>query len=87
MKPLDFVRTKAGNIALVVEVNTRQQGGLQASVSFIGEPTNYDYNAWHDEEDLEVINSLPRLLSLRLCHPFGQGKEPAKAAFPLPEKP
>ena len=86
MKPLDFVRIKAGNIALVTEINVMQQGGLQASVTFIGKPVGYDYNAWHHEEDLEVIDSLPRLLSIGLCHPFGSGKEQAKQAFPLLDK-
>lgn len=90
MKPLDFVRTPQGAIALVTEVNQPIQPGSksQASITFIGggNPTG-ERNAWWREGELVVVDSLPRLLAKGLCHPFGNGKPVAEDTFPLTPTP
>lgn len=87
MQPLDFVLTPLGAIALVSEVNEPQQPGMkrQASITFIG-PSKGEHNAWWSEDELQVIDSLPRILAVGLCHPFGAGKPVARNSFPLPNK-
>lgn len=91
LKPLDFVKTPSGNIAIVTEVNAvnYDQTKQQASITFIGEqlPGTNDYNSWWAEEDLQIIDSLPRILSMCMKHPFGNGKEKVDEYFPAPEKP
>lgn len=67
MKPLDFVMTPKGGIGLITETN---DGGKQASIEYIYNPNN-EYNAWWYEKELKVLISLPRLLALSTCHPFG----------------
>lgn len=74
MKPLDFVKTKAGNIGIITEV----QGGLgeeSASISFLNSfNTHYEEKtAWWKKNELEVIDNLPDILSRNLKHPFGTG--------------
>lgn len=73
MKPLDFVKTKKGNIALVTEVRDTQ-GELNASIRFLEklEPGYGEKNAWWTEDELTIIGSLPDLLSQNLSHPMGQ---------------
>ena len=86
MKPLDFVRTPKGAIALVTETNPPENGmGRQASISFIG-PSLGERNAWWDEDELEVIDSLPRLLASCTKHPFGKGKADVETFFGIPKK-
>ena len=80
IKPLDFVKTRAGNIALVTEVSNTQ-GMYTASVTFIGTPVNYDYNAWHAFENLEYIDNLPNILARGLQHPFSSGKDFTASIF------
>lgn len=82
MKPLDFVRTPKGNVALITETYTRNDGRQQASIMFIGHPNPMEHNAWHDEADLTVIDNLPRMMARGMRHPFGQGEDDAVAAFP-----
>jgi hypothetical protein len=80
MKPLDFVKTPKGNIALVTETNN---GGKMASIAFIGggNPSG-EHNAWWRECDgLIVIDSLPRILALNTAHPFGTGRDDVKLFF------
>lgn len=76
-KPLDIVKTKAGTIALVTEVSDKK-----CSVSFITEPTCYDYNAWHDFEELEYLNNIPSLLANGLAHPMGLNGDCGSIHFP-----
>ena len=90
MKPLDFVRTPKGNIAIITETTGK---GSQASISFIGEENpDGERNAWwgeagkpdvyHTEDDrLIVIDSLSHLLSRNTAHPFGHGRDDAKFFF------
>lgn len=80
LKPLDFVKTPKGAIALVTETNN---GGKEASISFIGggNPT-YEKNAWWKAgEGLIKIDSLPWLIARATAHPFGRGLEDAKNVF------
>lgn len=79
-KPLDFVKTKCGNIGIVSEVNESQPDYWTCSVDFI-EPNTDLKSAWWTCDEIEVVNNLPRMLSLRLCHPFGSGKELAKNSY------
>jgi hypothetical protein len=71
MKPLDFVMTPKGGIGLITETNDE---GKKASIDYIYNPNN-EYNAWWGEEELKVLISLPRLLALATCHPFGCGSK------------
>ena len=79
MKPLDFVKTPKGNIAIITETNNL---GAQASITFIGRqnPDN-EKNAWWYSNELEVIDNLPLLLAYSTAHPFGQGRADADRAF------
>lgn len=79
MKPLDFVRTPKGNVALITETNGE---GSAASITFIGHPNPMEHNAWWIEAELTVLDNLPRMLARGMCHPFGQGEDDAVAAFP-----
>lgn len=78
MKPLDFVRTPKGAIALVTEIS----GSGTASLMYLGggNPT-HEKNAWWAEGSLEVIDSLPHLLAVMAAHPFGDGRRAADAVF------
>lgn len=73
MKPLDFVKTPKGNIAIISETN---HNGNEASIRFIGGGNpNGEHNAWWDKEDLLVIDSLPHLIGSMTLHPFGNGEK------------
>ena len=79
MKPLDFVKTPDGSIALVAETNT-SQGRRQASIVHIG-GTGQEKSAWWNECELTVIDSLPYLLARKMAHPFGSGDDDADRFF------
>lgn len=82
MKPLDFVRTPKGAIAMITETN---DGGKQASIRFLGggNPTGEKNAWWHEGEGLEFIDSLPHLLASCTAHPFGSGWKDADDAFQI----
>jgi len=69
MKPLDFVKTKKGNIGMITEVSTTQ-GRRSASISFLGTFEDEKY-AWWGKDEFEIIDNLPDLLSRNLKHPLG----------------
>ena len=71
MKPLDFIKTKAGNIGMITEVST-SQGILSASIEFLG-GFEGEKSAWWDADEFDVIDNLPDLLSRELSHPMGSG--------------
>ncbi|KKN20176.1 hypothetical protein LCGC14_0938350 [marine sediment metagenome] len=72
MKALDIVKTPKGGIAFITETN---DDGQKASINYInGLNIGHEHNAWWDKEELEVIDSIPRLLAGATCHPFGDGK-------------
>lgn len=83
-KPLDFVRTPKGAIALVTETNDE---GRSASIRFLGggSPTGEKSAWWEDGDGLVVIDSLPRLLADATAHPFGRGRYDVAYFFPLRE--
>ncbi len=69
MKPLDFIKTNAGNIGMITEVS--QSGGvLSASVEFLGTFIG-EKSAWWAEDEFTIIDNLPDLLSREMKHPFG----------------
>ena len=80
IRPLDFVLTPKGNIALVNETNG-DAGSIEVSITFINPEHGEEYNAWWKEEDLKVINSLPYILANGMSHPFGRGYITAKKYF------
>lgn len=80
LKPLDFVLTPKGNIALVVETH-EYKSGVEASLAFINPDHDNEYNAWWSEKQLTVINSLPYLLASEMRHPFGNGQESVDKYF------
>lgn len=79
MKALDIIKTPRGSIGIIVETNN---GGTQASVDFIrGCDENGDKSAWWTIKELEIIDSLPRILASAMCHPFGSGKKDIEMFF------
>ena len=78
MKALDFVRTPKGAIAFVTETN---DGGLKASITFVGPNNTGEHNAWWGTHELTVIDSLPRLLAASTAHPFGTGHKDASLLY------
>lgn len=68
MKPLDFIKTKAGNIGMITEVSTTQ-GTHTASVEFL-KGFEGEKSAWWKADEFTVIDSLPALLSRELKDPF-----------------
>ena len=73
MKALDIVRTPKGAIGFITETN---DNGQQASISFIGDTNKArEKNSWWDLGQLEVIDSIPKMLAMATCHPSGQGRE------------
>lgn len=79
MRALDIVRTPKGGIAFITETN---DNGKTASISYINNlNTSNEHNAWWDEDELEVIDSIPRLIADATCHPFGKGPKDVKAFF------
>ena len=80
IRPLDFVLTPKGHLALVDETNG-DTGSIEVSSTFINPEHGVEYNAWWKEEDLKVINSLPYILADGMRHPFGKGQITAKKHF------
>ncbi len=78
MKPLDFVRTPKGGIALVRETNN---GGRSAAIEFVDGNPHRERCAWWDAHELTVTSSLPLLLANGLAHPFGRGRSDAAEFF------
>jgi len=79
LKPLDFVKTPKGQIAMVTETNN---GGKQASIWFIGKQNLLgEKNAWWDIDELSVIDSLPHLIAICTAHPFGSGRKDVEQFF------
>ena len=81
LRPLDFVLTPKNNIALVTETHVTESGIIQASIEFINPRHDYERNAWWNESELKVINTLPYILSKEMSHPFGNGHKKAKEHF------
>lgn len=84
IKPLDFVRllenpTKIGMITEISSYETKDNPEyLKASVHWIGEGSS----AWHGEDTLIVIDSLPYILAKEMVHPFSsKGKQYARKSF------
>ena len=80
IRPLDFVLTPKGNIALVNETNGDDES-VEVSITFINPEHGEERNAWWREEELKVINSLPYILANGMRHPFGRGHITAKKHF------
>ena len=69
MKPLDFIKTKKGNIGMITEVSTTQ-GIHSASIEFL-RGFKGEKSAWWSVGEFEIIDNLPDLLSRNLNHPMG----------------
>jgi hypothetical protein len=84
-KPLDFVETPEGAVAIISNVDYEGK----ASIEFLYEPHGDEPNAWWNPGMLEVINSLPRLLARMAAHPFSSngGAEALDRFFPIGEEP
>ncbi len=79
MKALDIVQTPKGGIALVTETSHR---GSKVAIVWLG-PHTGERNAWWRDDELKVVNSLPRVLAKILAHPMGNGREDVERFFPL----
>jgi hypothetical protein len=81
MKTLDFVITPKRNMAVICETNNC---GEEASIWFIGEQNpDSERNAWWNKKELIVIDSVPHLLGMCMCHPFGIGKKDVEKYYPI----
>lgn len=79
MKALDIVRTPKGGIAFVTETN---YNGKSASINYIGDLNiGNERNAWWDEQELTVIDSIPKMIAMATAHPFGIGKRDVEELF------
>jgi len=86
IKPLDFVRPKGDTsaIGIITEISsfmTTEGVCYQASIQWIGGSDKL-HNAWWTENEIEVIDNLPVLLSKSLSHPFGNGEEYVDDCYP-----
>ena len=70
MKPLDFIRTKDGDVGMITEVSTTQ-GINSASIEFLN-CFKGNKSAWWSVDEFEIVDNLPDLLSRELKHPFGK---------------
>jgi hypothetical protein len=81
MKALDIVRTPKGAIGFITETNNN---GQKASIRFIGDTNKGgEHNAWWRIEQLEVIDSIPKMIATAMCHPFGQGHKDVLSNFKI----
>lgn len=69
MKPLDFIVTKARNVGMITEVC--DEDGHEAAVVFLN-TFEGEKEAWWSEDEFEIIDSLPDLLSRKLASPFSE---------------
>lgn len=86
IKPLDFVSPVNDStvIGMITEINSNTySSGIKysASITWIGNSKGL-HNAWWLEDEIVVVDSLPRILATKLAHPFGGGKEYVDQAFP-----
>lgn len=90
LKPLQFVspKDKPERVGLITEISTyKAVGGKvieQCSIAWIGGEKGL-YSSWWLGSHLDIIDSLPRVLSARLAHPFGDGKKFVDESYPLEE--
>ena len=79
MRALDIVRTPKGGIGFVTETNNN---GEKVSINYIGDLNiGQEYNAWWDESELTIIDSIPKMIAMGLAHPFGNGKSDVNNFF------
>ena len=82
MRPLDFVKTPKGGLAIIKEIGRNGD----ASIEYLkGMNPGQEHNAWWPLGSLVVIDSLPWILSRTMRHPFGNGAEQADAIFGVKE--
>lgn len=82
LKPLDFVKTPKGSLAIISEVNFMAEDSYrQFSIEFLGDSNN-ERCAWWSESELEYLDNLPSLLARTILHPFGSGRKPAEFFYP-----
>lgn len=77
LKPLDIVVTKKGSYAVV-----RETDGSEASIEFMNRNTKGEKSAWYTPHELELINSIPNIISNMMAHPFGSNKNQGDIFFP-----
>jgi hypothetical protein len=81
MKALDIVRTPKGAIGFITET---KDNGQTASINFIGDTNKeWEKNAWWDLGELEIIDSIPKMVATAMCHPFGQGHKDVLSNFKI----
>ena len=87
-KPLDIVRTPGKGIAIVQEVSAIEGGlnGFQVSIEFFrGCNPAKERDAWWEDKngELILIDSLPRIISNMIAHPFGSSTKQGDKFFSL----
>jgi hypothetical protein len=79
MRALDIVVTPKGGIAMITETNDL---GKSASINFINGLNPYgEKNAWWNQSELKVIDSIPQMISNAMAGSWGKGKEDVKCLF------
>lgn len=84
MRPLDFVITPKGQFAIIEHVQTTQ-GIVNASIEFIGINKEYEKIAWYSEDELEIIDNLPHVLTAALYR-RSSGSGDVDRFYPMIEK-
>lgn len=77
MKPLDIVKTKHGDLAIVQEIS---KAGVM--LHFIDEEAAKELkNGWYLVRECTVVNSIPRVLAI-MSAVTGTGGDTAREVFP-----
>jgi len=79
MKALDIVKTPLGGIGWITETNS---SGTEASVKFFNTcNVAEEKSAWWNENELLIIDSIPRTIAMATAHPFGNGRKDVELFF------
>ena len=83
LQPLDIVETPKGELAYVTDVSTTDR----YSISYFkeGNPSG-EKNAWWEPNDLNLVSSIPRILTKEFAHPFGNGRHKVDEYFNVKDR-
>lgn len=71
------------HVGIVVEV---QGVSGNCSIDWIGKDPNPPHNAWWEQSDLELMDSLPSIIARNMVHPFGNNAQYVEEQFPVVER-
>lgn len=79
IKPLDFIYPMEDKSTIGIVQEVTPDG--RCSVEWLNDWDDVYYNAWWYADDLTTIDSLPKLLTRLMAHPFGNSKNMYKNFF------